>query len=148
MPSTLHARVNLNHTTPLWVESGALFFVTGCCRVRGMNQLCRPEVAPALLNAVEFFHQRHRWFCRLFVLMPDHFHALIAPARDRSLGRVVGDWKRYTTNQLGIEWQHNFFDHRIRSDESWEQKAEYMKSNPIRAGLINEGETWPYALTH
>jgi hypothetical protein len=45
-----------------------------------------------------------------------------------------------------IAWQRNFFDHRLRHDESLDEKVAYIRENPVRAGLIAEGEEWPYAM--
>ncbi len=39
-----------------------------------------------------------------------------------------------------------FFRHRVRHDESLDEKAAYIRANPVRAGLIAEGEEWPYAI--
>ena len=77
--------------------------------------------------------------------MPDLFHALLATAPDKDFRRVLGDWKRFARLQEGIVWQKNFIDHRLRSGESWEE-AHYIRMNPVRAGLIHEGEPWPYLI--
>ena len=45
------------------------------------------------------------------------------------------------------EWQEGFFDHRLRHDESLEEKTYYIRMNPVRAGLIEKPETWPYVFT-
>jgi hypothetical protein len=37
-----------------------------------------------------------------------------------------------------------FFDHRVRSEESLEEKACYIRLNPVRAGLITCPDDWPY----
>jgi putative transposase len=73
---------------------------------------------------------------------------LVAPAPDKTLNRVLGDWKRFTSTQHGIAWQKNFIDHRIRSDENVEEKATYIRMNPFRAGLIGGGEESPCPLEH
>lgn len=140
--------MNLNHTSPGWVKSGALYFVTGCTDVRGQNILCTVATGPTLLEAARFYHEREDWFCRLWLLMPDHFHALISIPSDRTLSDLMGRWKRYTATKADIVWQKNFVDHRLRSGESWLEKAEYIRTNPTRAGLIREGERWPYILEH
>jgi putative transposase len=103
-------------------------------------------VGRALLDSAQFYHTRGDWFCRIFVLMPDHFHAMLAPAPDKQLTRLIGDWKRFTATRLKIDWQKNFFDHRLRSDESWEEKAHYIRMNPVRAGIIPESERWTYMI--
>jgi hypothetical protein len=45
---------------------------------------------------------------------------------------------------MGIEWQRDFFEHRLRSDESWREKANYILANPVRKGLVAEISQWPY----
>lgn len=42
-------------------------------------------------------------------------------------------------------WQRGFFDHVLRSDESYAQKWDYVRENPVRAGLVKRAEDWPYA---
>ena len=42
-------------------------------------------------------------------------------------------------------WQKGFFDHVIRSEESYAQKWVYVRDNPVRAGLVRSAEDWPYA---
>jgi hypothetical protein len=32
----------------------------------------------------------------------------------------------------------------LRGDESYTEKWEYVKANPVRAGLVREPEDWPY----
>jgi putative transposase len=41
-------------------------------------------------------------------------------------------------------WQEGFFDHVLRSSESYAQKWEYVRMNPVRAGLCAATEDWPY----
>ncbi len=44
----------------------------------------------------------------------------------------------------GRVWQEEFFDHVLRSSESYSQKWDYVKENPARAGLVNYSEEWPF----
>jgi hypothetical protein len=57
---------------------------------------------------------------------------------------VVGDWKRWHTLHSGVEWQENFFDHRIRTDAEWEEKFRYIRNNPIVKGLCARPADWPW----
>ena len=50
-----------------------------------------------------------------------------------------------TAKLSGVEWQRNFFDHRLRHDESLTEKFAYICQNPVRAGLIQNEADWPYA---
>ena len=36
------------------------------------------------------------------------------------------------------------FDRLLRSDESYESKWLYVRDNPVRAGLVDAAEDWPY----
>lgn len=62
------------------------------------------------------------------------------------MGKIVGNWKRYTSKTASMKWQENFFDHRIRSGENWEEKAHYIRMNPARKGLVEDPEEWPWVL--
>jgi len=71
---------------------------------------------------------------------------LIGVPSNAQLSRLIRDFKRITTRTAKIDWQRNFFDHRLRHDESLAKKFEYIRQNPVRAGLIMQGEEWPYAI--
>ncbi len=73
----------------------------------------------------------------------DHVHALLSLPRNESMEKVVGDWKRFVARKAGIEWQKGFFDHRLRHDESFEEKAHYIRENPVRAELVATPDEWP-----
>jgi hypothetical protein len=45
---------------------------------------------------------------------------------------------------LCIDWQDDFFEHRLRNDESARQKADYILANPVRKGLVSRAEDWPH----
>ncbi len=135
------------HVLPPWIDpDAASFFITVCCQRRGTNQLCLPPIGEALLQSVRFYAEQRKWLPHVFLLMPDHFHMLVSFGYDHSMTKVMAAWKRYNSRQHGIVWQDGFFEHRLRRDESWEEKAAYVLNNPARAGLIQEGEPWPYVL--
>src|SRR5205823_10678286 len=49
--------------------------------------------------------------------------------------------------KLGFDkphWQEGFFDHLLRTDESYSQKWDYVQMNPVRAGLGPIAKIWPY----
>ena len=41
-------------------------------------------------------------------------------------------------------WQADYFDRYLRSAESYSQKWDYVEQNPVRAGLVEHFEDWPY----
>ncbi len=44
----------------------------------------------------------------------------------------------------GQIWEEGFFDHVLRSNESYSQKWNYVRENPVRAGLVKSAADWPY----
>ncbi len=138
-------RKKLPHERPLWLRpQDEIFFITVCCEPHGKNQLCYPKVARAIFDSVEFRNQNNISYARLVCLMPDHLHALISFPYERPMKQIIADWKRFLATKLKIEWQRDFFDHRLRRDESYREKADYIRANPVRAGLIAASEDWPY----
>ena len=139
-PKRLPQRKTLDHSIHYEGRFGACYFLTLCCDRRGQNVLCRSDIAASLLEAARFYHEQTRWWCTVFLLMPDHCHTLVSLAAEVSLSETVRSFKRVTAKTAGIKWQRGFFDHRLRSDESSSEKYEYILANPVRAGLVREGK--------
>ncbi len=78
--------------------------------------------------------------------MPDHLHALISFPPLSGMRIVVGRWKAWQTRQLGVLWQDNFFDHRIRNRREFELKADYIRQNPVVKGLCKNAADWPWVI--
>ena len=134
----------LPHEIPSWVPSGSNYFITICCDPSGKNQLCHKDTADSLLATVDHYQQLQKWWVHLFLLMPDHLHAIISFSKEEGMRKTVGQWKRYASGSFGIQWQRGFFDHRLRSDESFDEKAFYIRQNPVRAGLVADSKDWTY----
>ena len=84
-----------------------------------------------------------------YVIMPDHLHFFIRGDQNFVLGDWVKGLKRAMSEAFPKEqprslWQPGFFDHLMRNDESYAQKWEYVRENPVRAGLVKVTEDWPY----
>jgi putative transposase len=87
-----------------------------------------------------------------YVLMPDHVHLFVSLSRQAPSLSV---WKKSLKNAISKvlrlatisapHWEKGFFDRVIRSDESYDQKWEYVRQNPVRAGLVRSAEDYPYA---
>ncbi len=135
----------LHHQLPAHVRpEETVFFLTICCVPRDKNHLCTPEIASAIFQSVETGQASGDWWMQLVVLMPDHLHALVALPSEKELRKVVTDWKKLLARKLGIRWQRDFFDHRIRKEENLQEKADYILHNPVRAGLVTRAEDWPF----
>ena len=100
--------------------------------------------ASVLFDTARIYHERARCNMDLLLLMPDHLYALIGIDGHDSLSQLVRDSKGLLGKFSGVEWQRNFFDHRLRHDESLTEKFAYICQNPLRAGLIQNEADWPY----
>ena len=107
----------LYHDVPAWVEPGALFHIRiALDRTREQQPLTTPRLAKSLMESAEFYDRHQRWYITAFMLMPDHIHALLSFHRDKSMSRVIGEWKHFHSHHNGIIWQEGYFDHRLRDD--------------------------------
>ena len=86
-----------------------------------------------------------------FVIMPDHIHLFVSGGSDFIPGRWIGMLKQGIAKAIPTRdgkvtsvWQEGFFAHVLRNDESMAQKWEYVRQNPVRAGLVTHYEDWPY----
>ena len=138
-------RGKLHHKTPGWVATGSRFHIR--IRIEGPQRpLTDAMLARALLKSARFYHEKRRWWAWLFLLMPDHIHAIASFPEHESMSQVVGDWKRFQERVHGINWQDNYFDHRLRSNDEFTQKCGYIKMNPVRRDLCKRPEDWPWAV--
>ena len=139
-------RKHLPHEIPLWVDPHCeIYFITINCAAHGPNQLALPDVAACLIGAVRHRQEKLLWWPHLVLLMPDHLHALLSfPPSDQPIKHIVSKWKEWTAKKIGVVWQRDFFEHRLRHDESRRQKADYILANPVRKQLTPRPEDWPF----
>jgi putative transposase len=142
MPDPRPVRRRLPHEIPSWVPDGETYFLTICAHERGGRVLV--ERAEKVMKAAVTYHEIGRWHLRLFVLMPDHVHLLVAFPVAPGLRATVAVWKSFTAKQSDFRWQTDFFEHCLRADESFDEKAHYLRMNPARAGLCEDWKDWPH----
>ena len=87
------------------------------------------------------------------MIMPDHVHLFVCGPDDFELGRWMGLMKQSLEKEILSDdattlasptgrrlqtrlWQRGFFDHVLRSDQSYSEKWNYVRDNPVRAGLV------------
>jgi len=128
-------------------EKSVIDFVTMCVKDR-RQVLANKSVFEAIKKTIA---QLRRWRVLAGVIMPDHSHWIVSPVENRGLS--VGDFstgfKRVLRKTLGSqswEWQRGCFDRLLRSDENLHSKWIYVQDNPVRQGLVQQAEDWPYYL--
>ncbi len=135
-------RRRLPHEVPSWVPDGEVYFLTIRARERGGRFLL--DGARQIIDSAVRYHRIRRWHLHLVVIMPDHLHLLASFPSAPGLRATVGAWKSFTAKAGGFSWQTDFFEHRLRAGESFEEKAHYVRMNPVRAGLCSDWTAWPH----
>ena len=137
---------------PHWELEGSVYFIT-------FNTWEKLELTPAarqvVLNACKFFDgQRYQIFC--LVVMPDHVHMLIQPLakfdnKVWSLSSILHSIKSYSSKQIpkvmkhiGTVWQDERHDHIVRDEGEFQVFWEYIRQNPVKAGLSITPEEYPF----
>ncbi len=109
-------RKRLPHDVPLWADPGkACYFITICCGRRGINQLAYDQIASDLIETIKYRNAKRIWYVRLAMLMPDHVHLVVwFPDVEKRAQRIISKWKEWTAKAFKIEWQRDFFEHRLQ----------------------------------
>jgi putative transposase len=84
-------------------------------------------------------------------LLPDHLHVVVCPGT-RSIPEWVRSFKTHTSKLLaGVGhvrnvWQPGFYDHLVRNESEYATLLQYVRQNPLEAGLVNDAGEWPWLL--
>ncbi|NJO72651.1 MAG: transposase [Leptolyngbyaceae cyanobacterium RM1_406_9] len=137
---------------PHWELGSSIYFVT-------FNTWEKSELSPdarqAILESCLFFDQE-RYQIFTMVVMPDHVHMLIQPwVKSKNeywtLSSIMKSIKGYSakiipkvTNHLGIVWQDERYDRIVRDEEEFQNFWQYIRQNPVKAGLSEIPEDYPF----
>jgi REP element-mobilizing transposase RayT len=148
---------HLKRLERIWIQNPIIFITT--CTHQRKPILAEPRVATILTDEWSRAENQHGWIVGRYVILPDHVHFFCAPVTSgqvKSLSEFMKHWKQWTSkriirecNHTGEEisapvWQAEFFDHVLRSLESYSQKWFYVRENPVRAGLVENAKDWPW----
>ncbi len=116
---------------------------------KGARWLDDPVIAKLVYDAIRYRHGRvYQLDC--FTIMMNHVHLLFTPM-EKTLSTIMQSLKTYTgrscnqiLGQMGSFWQHESFDHVVRSRAEWQKTVRYIVDNPVRANLVHDWHEWPY----
>jgi putative transposase len=125
-------------------DTPTIVFVTVCTHDR--TPWLANDAAHAALRGV--WMAACGWKTGKYVLMPDHVHFFVAPdSGTHSLESWITYWKRLVVRAMDrpdCRWQSGYWDTRMRSGEKCQQKWHYIQENPVRKGLVEKAEQWPW----
>jgi len=129
-------------------------FVTFCTHERWvLPKRIRGSVLESCLHDNET-----KFDLKVAVVMPDHVHTIFTPLIDYdameifSLAVITDAIKGASAHRinriLGRKgkkvWQTESFDHVLRASESLDAKIQYVLENPVRAGLTDAWQNYPW----
>lgn len=90
--------------------------------------------------------QATTWRTGRYLLMPDHLHLFAAPGEP---ALPFDNWIRYWESQFSKEindahcrWQADHSEHRLQRGQQYAERWEYVRENPVRAGLVQRADDW------
>lgn len=136
---------------PHWQEPGSIYFITWNCKP---GLFLDSRARSCVFDSVRFYHYKKYW---LFValIMPDHVHLLLQPhllsGSSPSLSYLIKSLKGYTARVVnlyyqrrGALWQREYYDRIIRTETEFLEKWQYIRNNPVKAGLSATPEEYPW----
>jgi REP element-mobilizing transposase RayT len=151
----LHGSLPVGRVFPAAATSGKAFLLMDRLLDGGRSgplYLRRPDIANLVVEALRFREREsaeyrlHAW-----VVMANHVHILITP--EVPISKIMQSLKRFTAREgnrlLGLTgqhfWQEESFDRLVRNDAEFGRIARYIEMNPVRAGVVETPEAFPWS---
>ena len=129
--------------------SSPVYFITFCAKDRKLildSQKFHQSFVEFSVNA-----STKHFFVGRYLIMPDHVHFFLSVSTESIFLSVwIKSLKNFLSKSLKVQgippphWQKGFFDHVMRTEESYSEKWNYVILNPVRAGLSESPSDWPY----
>ena len=104
--------------------------------------------AELLQQTILDYRSQGRFLLHAFVIMPDHFHALITPAPDVSLEKAMqfikGGFSFRLKSKVDV-WMRSFNESQIMTKEKFMNCVQYIEENPVRRGLASTPQLHPFS---
>ncbi len=117
---------------------------------KGACRLQDERIARLVQDALRHF-DGERYDLIAWCVMPNHVHVLIE-VKGHSLSDIVHSWKSFVAHSanklLGINrrfWMPDYFDRFIRDENHLAATVAYIRQNPVKAGLVDAPEKWPWS---
>ncbi|HJT80318.1 MAG TPA: hypothetical protein VJ719_03895 [Chthoniobacterales bacterium] len=128
-------------------DTPVIVYVTVCTKNR-KKILADPTIHEWLR---ESWQVKPAWLIGKYLIMPDHIHFFCAP--DQPDGPPLEEWLKFWKSHAARHWPHpnqapvwqrDAWDTQLRRHESYDDARAYVEMNPVRAGLVDAAEAWPY----
>jgi putative transposase len=110
------------------------------------------RMAKLFIDVLFHYQNLSKYRLHEFVVMPNHFHAVLTPLSPMTLEKAVQFIKgglsfraRKELSLSGEIWQTSFYDRRVRDAIEYACFRHYIHMNPVRRGLVPAPEEFPYS---
>ena len=87
-----------------------------------------------------------------WVVMPNHIHFLGTRFETQTLSAIMQSLKSLTSHKAnrllfrkGHFWMPDYYDRYVRNAEHYIKTIQYIERNPVKAGLCDRPEEWPFS---
>jgi len=117
---------------------------------RGPRWLEDTRVAAKLVEILQAGDRQNLYELCAWVIMPNHVHILILPISDpQEITHIIKGRSAREANVIlgrtGPFWQHESYDHFVRSRKEFDRVVHYIEENPVSAGFICKAEDWRFS---
>jgi putative transposase len=139
------------NAAPKSIEIGERTFFVTSKSIEGRSILQSDRMAMLLIDVLRVYVSKRKFKVHEFVVMPNHIHVLLTVGRDLSVEKaaqlIKGNFSYRAKRELGWQreiWQPGFSEVRVTDRESFLAYKRYIHENPVKAGLVNSPEEYPY----
>jgi REP element-mobilizing transposase RayT len=164
----------MTNSNRIFTDRHYAYFVTWTI-VDWLHLFDRAPYRKIVLDSLNFLRTGKHTQLNAFVVMPSHIHAILLPDEGINLSDVIRDFKRFTSRTISKEvekqneieflrvfekarqenraqdistyqvWQEGSYPEAIFTEKFAKQKIDYIHLNPVRAGMVETAEEWPYS---
>jgi putative transposase len=127
-------------------DTGDLHFITISCH-RHTHILKSPEACNTLQKILEETRQKYLFHILGYVFMSNHIHLLVTEPDGKKLATAIQVFKQRFSRTRTDEfvWEPRYHDFNVFTDAKRIEKLRYMHRNPVKAGLVERPEDWPWS---
>jgi putative transposase len=98
-------------------------------------------------RSLESMRGRYDFVVCGYVVMPEHVHLLVSEPKKGILSKAIQALKLFVSVQSKERpfWQARYYDFNVQNEEKRVEKLRYMHRNPVRCGLVEKPEDWPWS---
>ncbi|MGH9532192.1 MAG: REP-associated tyrosine transposase [Terriglobales bacterium] len=133
-------------------QSKQSHFVTFSC-YRRLPHLQEARLRDLFVECLERTRRSYRFRVYGYVVMPEHIHLLVSEPNVEELAKAIQALKisvarRAMRHRPGGDaplWQKRYYDHNVRTQQSFVEKLRYLHRNPVKRGLVERPEDWKWS---